>query len=132
VLTLVFCFVPRCIYGQRAVLKQVIGTTEPSGAIDIFDFSLAAVLSAQGSLDTHTPSSSPKGQPGKLSPSSVIRTEDVPLFLDDVETRLPCVISTLHLSCCSAFMIDTQHDPIYMMYADGIIDTNVRFELPLC
>jgi hypothetical protein len=130
VLTLVIFFVPRCIYGQRAVLKQDIDTTEPSGAIDIFDFSLAAVLSAQGSLDTHTPSPSPKGQP--LSPSSVIRIEDVPLFLDDVETRLPYVISTLHLSCCSAFMIDTQHDPIYMMYADGIIDTNVRFELSLC
>jgi hypothetical protein len=117
-------FVRRYIYGQRAVfIKHSIGTgttSEPSRTAEVFDFSLAAVLSAQGSLDTR--SASPRGQPGKLLPASAIRTEDVPLFLDDVETHLPCVISTLHLTqSCSACMI----------YADGIIGVNVRPALSL-
>jgi hypothetical protein len=109
-------FACRCVYGQRAVLTDYT-TDSPPHAVDLFDFSLAAVLSAKGILDAPSTAAA-KGHPGRLLSSSTIRAEeDVPLFLDDVETHLPCVRSTLDLKeICIA----------YMLYADGIIGVNVR------
>ncbi|KAF8169657.1 hypothetical protein BJ912DRAFT_888365 [Pholiota molesta] len=104
----------RCIYGQRALFAAY--TTKPPYAVDVFDFSLAAVLSAKGILDSPSTAAA-KGHPGRLLPSSTIRTEDAPLFLDDVETHLPCVRSTLDLK---------EIRIAYMLYADGIIGVNVR------
>lgn len=57
------------------------------------------------------------GKPGKLLLSNIIRTTDVPFFLDDVKTYLPCVISTLDLM----HVYDA-----YMIHADGIVGVNVR------
>jgi hypothetical protein len=110
----IICFVCRCIYGQRALFAAY--TTKPPYAVDVFDFSLAAVLSAKGILDAPSTAAA-KGHPGRLLPSSTIRTEDAPLFLDDVETHLPCVRSTLDLK---------EIRIAYMLYADGIIGVNVR------
>ncbi|KAF8171138.1 hypothetical protein BJ912DRAFT_911666, partial [Pholiota molesta] len=87
----------RSAYGQRAVLAAPY-------AVDVFDFSLAAVLSVQGILGAPA-AASEIGKPGHLLPSSVIRTEDVPLFLDDVETHLPCVRSTLKLDACRGYIL---------------------------
>jgi hypothetical protein len=50
-------------------------------------------------------------------PSSIIRTKDFPFFLNDVETHLPCVITTLALK---------QPYDAYMIHAHGIIGVNVR------
>ncbi|KAF8192046.1 hypothetical protein BJ912DRAFT_1041417 [Pholiota molesta] len=103
----------RCVYGQRAVLTDY--TTELPHAVELFDFSLAAVLSAKGILDAPSPAAA-EGHPGRLLSSSTIRAEeDVPLFLDDVKTHLPCVQSTLDLKEISI---------AYMLYADGIIGVN--------
>ncbi|KAF8192070.1 hypothetical protein BJ912DRAFT_924982 [Pholiota molesta] len=67
------------IYGQRAVfIKHSVGTgttSESSRTAEVFDFSLAAVLSAQGSLDTR--SASPRGQPGKLLPAKLLSLHDL-------------------------------------------------------
>jgi hypothetical protein len=91
----------------------------PRSAAYIFDFSLAAVLSAKGALPMQPPSSSsvPMGKPGTLLPPSVIRAETVPIFLADVETYLPCVMSTLDFK---------KIYPTYMIYADGIVGIHVR------
>jgi hypothetical protein len=110
----VLCSVRRNVYGQHAVLRRSRSVTkEPY--LDVFDFSRAAVVAAQGSLDP--PSSSAEGTPGCLLLSSAIRTEDVALFLDDVETHLPCVHYTLDLM---------QSHGAYMIYADGIMVVDVR------
>jgi hypothetical protein len=106
-------FACRCVYGQRAVVAE--NTPERPHAVDLLDFSLAAVLSAKGLLDVPSTTTA-KGHPGRLLLSSTLPKGDVPLFLDDVETHLPCVRSTLALR---------EIRPAYMLYADGIIGVNV-------
>ncbi|KAF8169643.1 hypothetical protein BJ912DRAFT_888360 [Pholiota molesta] len=106
----------RCVYGQRAVVAE--NTPERPHAVDLLDFSLAAVLSAKGLLDVPSTTTA-KGHRGRLLLSSTLPKGDVPLFLDDVETHLPCVRSTLALR---------EIRPAYMLYADGIIGVNVDRE----
>jgi hypothetical protein len=83
--------------------------------VEILDFSFAAVQTAKGMLSMPFPT--PKGKPGTLVPSSIIRENDVPFFRADVETHLPCVITTLDLK---------QPYDAYMIHADGVIGVNVR------
>jgi hypothetical protein len=111
-------YVPRYIHGQRAIYSEgeIDGLYRRS--VTIADFSLAAVLFAKGMLDMPSPAPSSKGKPpGTLLLSSTIRTGDVPIFLDDVETHLPCVASILDLK---------QTNEFYMIYADGFVGANVR------
>ncbi|KAF8169410.1 hypothetical protein BJ912DRAFT_175019 [Pholiota molesta] len=105
----------RYIYGQRAIFKLTsISMAEPLGhPVDVLDFSLGAVLAARG------PSSSSDGRHGKLLPSNVLRRKDAPWFLDDVETRLPCVRSALLLK---------ERCKTYMIYADGIVGVETGSE----
>jgi hypothetical protein len=116
----------RYVHGQRVVFTgRNIGEDgqmvwPPRTAAYIFDFSLAAVLSAKGALEM--PSSFPTGKPGTLLPPSVICAETVPFFLEDVETYLPCVMSTLEFKVIY---------PTYMIYADGIVGIHVRPQLLL-
>ncbi|KAF8192055.1 hypothetical protein BJ912DRAFT_1142196 [Pholiota molesta] len=106
----------RYVHGQRVVFTgKNIGEDgqmvwPPRSAPYIFDFSLAAVLSAKSALEM--PSSFPTGKPGTLLPRSVICAETVPFFLEDVETYLPCVMSTLEFKVIY---------PAYMIYADGMV-----------
>lgn len=102
----------RHVHGQRVVFPgNSMGedghTSELSRSV--LDFSLAAALFANGA-------------PGKLLPPSTVRTQEVPVFLNDVETRLPCVMSTLDLK---------QSYTMYMIYADGIVCARVRSQLHL-
>ncbi|KAF8192058.1 hypothetical protein BJ912DRAFT_924971 [Pholiota molesta] len=116
----------RYIHGQRAIFPE--GEIEGLyRSVRIVDFSLAAVLFAKGMLDMPSYASSSKRKPpGKLLLSSTIRTEDVPIFLDDVETHLPCVTSILNLK---------QTNEFYMIYADGFVgadyhdDNNLRLRI---
>jgi hypothetical protein len=94
--------------------------TNPSRYVDVLDFSLAAVLSAKGVLPKHRAAPSPKEKPRTPLPSSIISIGDVPFFVDDVETYLPCVISKLDFK---------QVHEAYMIHDDGIIGLNVRSQL---
>ncbi|KAF8171485.1 hypothetical protein BJ912DRAFT_119968 [Pholiota molesta] len=108
----------RYIHGQRAIYSEgeIDGLYRRS--VTIADFSLAAVLFAKGMLDMPSPAPSSKGKPpGTLLLSSTIRTGDVPIFLDDVETHLPCVASILDLK---------QTNEFYMIYADGFVGANTH------
>jgi hypothetical protein len=116
-----YSFVRRYVHGQRCVFPGgIIGDDNPmqcppSRYVEILDFSSAAVLTAKGMLPALLPT--PKGKPGTLVPSSIIRSEDFPFFLHDVETHLPCVITTLALK---------QPYDAYMIHADGIVGVKVR------
>ncbi|KAF8169636.1 hypothetical protein BJ912DRAFT_999277, partial [Pholiota molesta] len=117
----------RYIHGQRYVLpasgrniNDDAHMTNPSRYVDVLDFSLTAVLSAKGVLTKLRATPSPNKKPRTPLPSSIISVEDVPFFVDDVETHLPCLISTLDF---------TQVHEAYMIHDDGIIGLNVRSQL---
>ncbi|KAF8171466.1 hypothetical protein BJ912DRAFT_119761 [Pholiota molesta] len=111
----------RHVHGQRCVYPGgIIGNEGPMWApgsryVEILDFSFAAVQTAKGMLSMPFPT--PKGKPGTLVPSSIIRENDVPFFRADVETHLPCVITTLDLK---------QPYDAYMIHADGVIGVNIN------
>lgn len=77
----------------------------PTSSFELFDFSLAAVLSAQGVY----PMTSCRGA---LMPSSMIRTSELPLFQHDLVTHLPCISLKLDLE---------QQYSTCMIYEEGIV-----------
>jgi hypothetical protein len=93
-------------------------------AAKIVDFSRAAVSCAKGTVRGAPPSSSSSASSSEraLLLSSTIRTEDVPVFLDDMETCLPCVTSRLALK---------RTYETYMIYADGFVGANLNVRLQL-
>ncbi|KAF8192077.1 hypothetical protein BJ912DRAFT_962766 [Pholiota molesta] len=98
--------VKRYVHGQRVVFPgRNIGVYGLS--LHIFDFSLAAVLFAKGIL----------GITGTLLAPSTISAETVPLFLEDVTTHLPCVLSRRDFE---------QIYETYMIYADGIVGIDME------
>jgi hypothetical protein len=107
-------FACRYVHGQRVVFPgRNIGVYGLS--LYIFDFSLAAVLFAKGMSSSFT-----NGEPGTLLAPSTISAETVPLFLEDVTTHLPCVLSRRDFE---------QIYETYMIYADGIVGIDVRSQL---
>jgi hypothetical protein len=110
----------RYIHGQRAIFSEG-ETGGRSTSVKIMDFSRAAVSFAKGLPPVRSSaSSSPwirRRKPGTLSLSSTIRTRDIPVFVDDVETHLPCVTSVLQLE---------RTNEMYMIYADGFVGAKVR------
>ncbi|KAF8169646.1 hypothetical protein BJ912DRAFT_1067113 [Pholiota molesta] len=111
----------RYVHGQRCIFPGgIIGDDNPmqcppSRYVEILDFSSAAVLTSKGMLPALLPT--PKGKPGTLVPSSIVRSEDFSFFLHDVETHLPCVITTLALK---------QPYDAYMIHADGIVGVKMN------
>jgi hypothetical protein len=85
--------------GQRVVQHSRSGERDAGRgppALEVLDFSLAAVLAAQGVLPRpRPPPSAPMRSPGMLVAPSIVRHPD---FQGDVETRLPYVCSTRELA----------------------------------
>lgn len=113
----------RYVHGQRVLWPSTPGhfgtrdETAPS-IVEVLDFSLAAVLSAQ----EISPTSAffEKHKSGTLITSSTIRTEQLSVFKDDVETHLPYVSTQWNLK---------QAYSGCMIHEDGIIGVNVRSPL---
>ncbi|KAF8169650.1 hypothetical protein BJ912DRAFT_1048308 [Pholiota molesta] len=111
----------RYIHGQRAIFSEG-ETSGRSTSAKIMDFSRAAVSFAKGLPPVRSSAaSSPwtrRRKPGVLSLSSTIRRRDIPVFLSDVETHLPCVTSVLQLE---------RTNEMYMIYADGFVGAKYQF-----
>ncbi|KAF9476574.1 hypothetical protein BDN70DRAFT_923207 [Pholiota conissans] len=138
-------YFPRYIHGQRAIFSGP--TDHVGGEFDfsytkragILDFSLTAVSFARASSSRVPPDvdsnallstfiSSPEmlqfscKEPTLLPPSTV-RTSDLPLLVNDLETCLPCVLTTKDFG-----------DKLYagyMIYGDGILGLDINDEMHL-
>ncbi|KAF9472986.1 hypothetical protein BDN70DRAFT_937775 [Pholiota conissans] len=100
----------RFVHGQRVIFSP----SPTSDIVHVLDFSLAAVLTATGALPTTslpTSTESPMAMGFSLLPEEEIE-DTVPLFLDGIVTRLPCVLIRRTL---------WRRYPAYMVYADGVI-----------
>ncbi|KAF9486106.1 hypothetical protein BDN70DRAFT_889499 [Pholiota conissans] len=104
----------RDIHGQRVVLPVFRGSNlrlyPETNSVEILDFSLAAILS----VGHHDPLENDDA--GLLLPPTMIKTSEIPLFLDDVETHLPCVSFTTDL--------DRTYTS-FRIHADGFVGTNM-------
>ncbi|KAF8194952.1 hypothetical protein BJ912DRAFT_160020 [Pholiota molesta] len=99
----------RYIHGQRAAFAC---SGVPSADIDVFDFSLAAVLSAKGCI----PAPIPSGTIWDLSLSTRVGPlHDCPFFADNFSTYLPYVHIMRGLALDYTGVI---------VYADGLVCTN--------
>ncbi|KAF8153634.1 hypothetical protein BJ912DRAFT_1113846 [Pholiota molesta] len=113
----------RYIHGQRAVWIQPPPDTidthpeRPPNTIQVLDFSLAAVSSADA-VSLTSPSLKKGKRSTPVGPSTIPAGHR--LFKHDVETRLPYVCTEWNLQKAYA---------LYMIYEDGIIGVDVRVPL---
>ncbi|KAF9474746.1 hypothetical protein BDN70DRAFT_884502 [Pholiota conissans] len=110
----------RYIHGQH-VVYPLFSRPGVSYSVKMLDFSLAAVLNANGIDLTPSPSSSSTTSESAfghvtLMPPSTISAMDEPYFLDIVETHLPCVTLERQFKASYAG---------YMVYENGVVGINI-------